>query len=124
MWFGGRRRPARGGRRRQQPRRRSAACSVEQLEDRTVPSTITPTIFTDSAVAGSGSLRAAIIAANAAPGHDIINIQLASGTYELTIPNVGGQENAAATGDLDRVRPSLDVNFLRSYATGIHPCCP
>jgi hypothetical protein len=26
--------------------------------------------------------------------------------------------------DLERVRPSLDVNFLRSYATGIHPCCP
>src|SRR5262249_1321667 len=48
---------------------------LEGLEDRTVPSTFTPTTFADGG-AGSGSLRAAIIAANGDSGTatDTINL--------------------------------------------------
>ncbi|MFO0958951.1 MAG: hypothetical protein U0800_16250 [Isosphaeraceae bacterium] len=41
-----------------------------------------------------GSLRAAIIASNANAQDD--TIQLSAGTYQLTIANTAGQENAAA----------------------------
>ena len=52
--------------------------------------------------AGSGSLRAAIIADNADPGTATDTINLRSGTYSLTLQNPGGvQENAAVTGDLN-----------------------
>jgi hypothetical protein len=62
----------------------------------------TPTSFTDSNVAGAGSLRDAIIAANADPGTASDTIQLRAGIYRLSIPNgAAGQENAARTGDLD-----------------------
>ena len=44
---------------------------VEGPEDRTVPSTVSPTILADGG-AGSGSLRAAVIAANADPTADTI----------------------------------------------------
>src|SRR5205085_8718553 len=89
---------SRGGPRR--TTRRRVRLQLEPVEDRTVPSTITPTTTADGI--GIGSLRDAIIAANAAPGHDTINIRLSAGTYNLTIPNgTSGQENAAATGDLD-----------------------
>src|SRR5262249_29827519 len=71
---------------------------LEGLEDRTVPSTVTT--FADGG-AGSGSLRAAIIAANADTGTATDTISLASGTYALTMQNTAGGENAAATGDLD-----------------------
>ena len=43
------------------------------------------------------SLRGAIIAANANPGPDVLN--LPAGTYTLSIAGIA--ENAAATGDLD-----------------------
>jgi predicted outer membrane repeat protein len=46
---------------------------------------------------GPGSLRQAIIDANASPGADTINVP--AGVYILTI--AGANENAAATGDLD-----------------------
>ncbi len=74
---------------------------VEGLEDRTVPTTLTPTVFTDGG-AGSSSLRAAVIAANADAGTAPVTINLGAGTYSLTLPNAGGvQEGSAATGDLD-----------------------
>jgi hypothetical protein len=53
-----------------------------------------------SAADGSpNSLRAAIIQANANGQNNTINLQ--PGLYKLTIPNLGVQENSAATGDLD-----------------------
>ncbi len=51
------------------------------------------------------TLRAAIQNANASPGADVIN--LAAGTYTLTIPGVG--ENAAAAGDLDITQKGLAI---------------
>src|SRR5262245_37040231 len=71
---------------------------VEALEDRTVPSSVT---LTPAADGGTGSLRAAIVAANIDSGTDPYTINLGAGTYALTIKNTAGQENAAATGDLD-----------------------
>ena len=53
---------------------------------------------TTTADGGPGSLRQAIIDANANPGTDTITF-VGSGTYLLTIAGTG--ENAAATGDLD-----------------------
>lgn len=76
---------------------------LEVLEDRTVLSVFTPTTFSDSNVSGAGSLRDAIIAANADTGKATDTILLNAGTYTLSVPNsaTGGQENAAQTGDLD-----------------------
>src|SRR5262249_46197757 len=73
---------------------------LECLEDRTAPAIFMPTTFADGG-AGSGSLRAAVIAANADTGTATDTISLSSGTYALTIQNTAGHENAAATGDLD-----------------------
>ena len=63
-----------------------AACSLSASPDPTV----------DGA---SGSLRAAIQMANASTQDCVIN--LAAGTYTLTIKNTNGQDNTAAEGDLD-----------------------
>ncbi len=76
-------------------------CALEVLEDRTVLSTFTPTLVTDTVKAGALSLRNAIIQANADPGTADDTVTLAAGTYRLTLKNTAGQENAAATGDLD-----------------------
>jgi predicted outer membrane repeat protein len=61
---------------------------------------------------GPGSLRQAIIDANASPGPDIINVP--AGTYVLTIP--GTNENAAATGDLD-ITDDATINGAGATAT-------
>lgn len=50
------------------------------------------------AVAGN-TLRAAILAANGNGEPDTIN--LLPGVYQISLPNLAGQENAAQTGDLD-----------------------
>ena len=74
---------------------------LESLEDRWVPTKITPTTFADGGP-GSGSLRDAVLQLNADPSSDDGIIQLLAGTYTLTIPNFNNrQENAAQTGDLD-----------------------
>jgi hypothetical protein len=74
--------------------------SVELLERRWVPTTITPMTFAD--VLGSGSLRDAVLQFNVDTGTDDDIIQLQAGTYHLTIPNAGGQhETAGLTGDLN-----------------------
>lgn len=60
----------------------------------TAASSFTVTKTTDG---GAGSLRQAIIDANASTANDVI--ELAAGTYTLSL--AGFDENAAATGDLD-----------------------
>ena len=67
---------------------------LEAIEDRTVPSTFTVTTALDGV---AGSLREAVIAANAQPGADTIIVP--AGTYKLT--TAGSDEDMAATGDLD-----------------------
>jgi hypothetical protein len=67
---------------------------LEHLEDRLAPAVITVSSFADSASPGSGSLRAAITAAN--NGDTIV---LPAGTYRITLPGAG--EDANATGDFD-----------------------
>ena len=61
----------------------AAQLSVERLEDRTVPSTFTVLNLADS---GPGSLRQAILDANANPGADLIRFAPAArdGTIALT----------------------------------------
>jgi hypothetical protein len=66
---------------------------LEILEDRTLPSTFTVTNLLDS---GAGSLRAAVVAANANPGADTINFAT-TGTIALT------------SGELD-ITDSLTIN--------------
>ena len=69
------------------------------LEDRCVPTTITPTTFTDG-VWGSGSLRDAVLQFNADTGTDDDIIQLQDGTYALTIPNTSWHQSGGLDGDL------------------------
>src|SRR6516165_3136041 len=79
---------------------------LEVLEDRTVPTTITPTTFADG-VLGSGSLRDAVLQFNADAGSGDDIIQLLSGTYALTIANtLGHHETAGLTGDLNLTQAS------------------
>src|SRR6516225_4834844 len=59
---------------------------LEQLEARCLPSIFTPTTFADGGL-GSGSLRDAILQANADTGTTPDTIQLQAGTYTLTIQN-------------------------------------
>jgi hypothetical protein len=74
---------------------------LEPLEDRCVPMT-----FADG-VLGSGSLRDAVLQFNADTRTDDDTIQLAAGTYSLTIQNVGGHhETAGLTGDLNLTQTS------------------
>jgi hypothetical protein len=69
-----------------------------------VPTIFTPTVFTDG-VSGGGqvnTLRDAVLAANQDSGTDTDTIQLAAGTYTLTIRNTGGHhETAGLEGDLN-----------------------
>jgi hypothetical protein len=82
----------------------SARCyrpRLEILEDRCVPTTLTPTTFADGGL-GSGSLRDAVLQFNADPGSDDDIIQLQAGTYALTLQNTGGHhETAGLEGDLN-----------------------
>src|SRR6516162_7169959 len=93
------------------PRIRQNKCasfrlSVELLEGRCVPTTLTPTTFADGGL-GSGSLRDVVLQFNADTGTDDDTILLEAGTYALTIRNVGGQhETAGLTGDLNLTQTS------------------
>ena len=90
----------------------STRLSVEHLEDRTVPSTFTVGNLADS---GSGSLRAAIAAANTNPGADVIDfahglrgtVALTSGelsiTDDLEIDGPGARRLAVSGSDVSRV---------------------
>jgi hypothetical protein len=75
---------------------------LEALEDRITPTLFTPTVFTDGVGAGTGTLRQAVIDANSDAGAATDTIQLAAGTYTLTIPNVANNhEVSSSQGDLN-----------------------
>ena len=82
-WMLGQRR-ARHGRGLSRSRCGARAYLVECLEARSLLTVFAPKIFADGGN-GSGSLRAAIVAANADPGHGTDVIQLSSGRYSLTL---------------------------------------
>jgi hypothetical protein len=63
----------------------------------TILDTVAANLQTGKDAAGHVSLRSAIMAANAQPGADTIN--LPSGSYKLTLP--GASEDGGASGDLD-----------------------
>jgi hypothetical protein len=88
-----------GSSRKKQPYR--TRLLLELLEDRCVPTTITPTTFADG-VLGSGSLRDAVLQFNADSGSGDDTINLLAGTYALTIVNTSGHhETAGLQGDLN-----------------------
>src|SRR5712692_8719117 len=88
-----------GSSRKKQPNRTQLL--LELLEDRCVPTTITPTTFADG-VLGSGSLRDGVLQFNADTGSGDDTINLMAGTYALTIVNTGGyHETAGLEGDLN-----------------------
>jgi hypothetical protein len=78
---------------------------IELLEDRCVPSTITPTTFADGGL-GSGSLRDAVLQFNADTGTEDGTIQLLAGTYTLTIKNTSYHQSGGLDGDLYLTRTS------------------
>src|SRR6266542_2271047 len=86
--------PARRARPTRSRRRPSVRPCLESLEDRTFPATFLVTTTVDG---GAGSLRQAILDANASPGADTIEVP--AGGYTLTLTGAG--EDAGATGDLD-----------------------
>jgi len=90
----------------QSERRFRRRLRIELLEDRSVPSTITPPTFADGGL-GSGSLRDAVLQFNADTGTNDDIIQLLAGTYTLTIRNADGRhETAGLTGDLNLTQTS------------------
>jgi len=74
---------------------RARRLRFETLEERLPLATFYATSLTDAVT--PGTLRGAVIQANATPGGD--TIVLRAGTYRLTLAGAG--EDAAATGDLD-----------------------
>jgi hypothetical protein len=104
---------ARSGRSAPSVRRPAARLGVVPLEDRTVPSTFAVLTLADS---GPGSLRAAVEAANASPGADVIRfapaardgtVALTSGelavTDDLRIDGPGASRLAVSGSDASRV---------------------
>jgi hypothetical protein len=72
------------------------------LEERSLLSVISPTTFKDGNAAGAGSLRAAVIAANADPSQEAVTIQLKAGTYTLSLRNPDSEhETESLRGDLN-----------------------
>src|SRR5262249_20593625 len=88
------------------PVRRSRP-AVEALEDRSLPAIIAPS--SAAADGQANSVRAAVIEANRNNQDDTITLQ--AGTYQLFLPNANGQENAAATGDLDLTEAGHTITF-------------
>jgi hypothetical protein len=81
-----------------------------------VPSTFTPSTFADGV--GIGSLRDAILAANADTGTAPDTIQLQAGTYTLTIQNMSGHETAGLQGDLNITSTSHELIILGAGSSG------
>src|ERR1700733_244711 len=83
-----------------QPLSRRARPTLEVLEDRLAPAVFTVNSTADilNPTGGPVTLRSAIEQANATPGNNTINLNVA-GTYFITIP--GANEDNNATGDFD-----------------------
>ncbi len=82
--------------------------TIELLEGRCLLAVFTPL---PTAIDGSpDSLRAAIIAANTNGEDD--TIELASGTFLLTLENPDGQENESAFGDLDIIESGFILTIV------------
>jgi hypothetical protein len=114
MWLSslfGKRPYASRSRRPGQTRRPMHRPRLEALEDRLAPATFTVTSTTDG---DPGSLRAAILAANATPGASTIVVP--AGDYQLTLAGAG--EDGGATGDLD-IQGDLTVQGARADSTTI-----
>jgi hypothetical protein len=80
--------------------RRRLRPRLEVLEDRITPTTFTPTTFLDDGTVNS--LRGVLAQANNDAGTDTDTIQLAAGSYKLSITNSSGKhEEANAQGDLN-----------------------
>src|SRR5262249_21202747 len=94
-----------------QRKRATLALSIEQLEDRSLPSTFTVLNLHDS---GAGSLRQAILNANAAVGDDLINFSV-TGTIQLTsgqLPDITGKVNIdGTTAPAFAGKPLVEVDF-------------
>jgi hypothetical protein len=86
---------------------------LEALEDRLTPATFTVTSTTDGE---AGSLRAAILAANATPGDN--TIILPAGDYQLTLAGAGEAAGDGTTGDLD-IQGNLTIQGDGSDTTTI-----
>jgi hypothetical protein len=78
---------------------------IESLENRCVPTTLTPTTFADGGL-GSGSLRDAVLQFNADSGTEEDTIQLLAGTYTLSIPNTSWHQSGGLDGDLSLTQTS------------------
>ena len=115
LWSRSSGRPAVPRRQRQEKRLHRDSLLLEPLEERRLLSavTLTPTSFADSSDPTSGSLRAAIIQANAVTGKTPVTIQLKAGTYTLSIANDPkvGHETASKTGDLDLTNTSITLTI-------------
>lgn len=85
------------------PARRSLRPRLESLEDRITPTTFAPTQLSDG-VSGGGvvkTLRDAVLAFNSDSGTAADTIQLAAGTYMLSIANTNGHDGSGKQGDLN-----------------------
>ena len=92
--------------------------SVEFLERRCVPTTITPTTFADGGL-GSGSLRDAVLQFNADTGTEDDTIQLQAGATFTWHETVAGTPNPAfrriEITVVDRARPDYVLARLVGY---------
>ncbi|MEA2734772.1 MAG: large repetitive protein, partial [Humisphaera sp.] len=80
---------------------------VESLESRVLLAAFYPSPATPDGA--PYSLRQAVMTSNTNGQNDTINLK--AGTYELTLQNLLGQENFAATGDLDLKEATRTVTF-------------
>jgi hypothetical protein len=94
---------------------------LELLEDRLAPAVFNVNSTADILAPPPGvvTLRSAIQAANATPGNNIINLTVA-GTYKITIPGAGEDNNA--TGDFDIIpnpaSPANSTLLIRNTSGG------
>jgi hypothetical protein len=90
------------------PARRRFRPVVETLEDRTAPATFS---VTSAADAGVGSLRQAILSANAAAGADVITIDLGPGLHTINLASALPAITGKVTIDGAQVGlPKLELN--------------
>jgi hypothetical protein len=100
---------------RSKPRKRARPW-IERLEHRDVPTTFTPTTFADGI--GIGSLRDAILSANADSSTATDTIQLQAGTYSLTLVNTAGHNDNGHQGDLTITNKSHELIIMGKGSSG------